>query len=137
MTDPAGRVLTFNYGNSATPNQASSIQDSVGVIANYNYDGNSNLTQVTYADGSLLAMAYDSSNQLTGVTDTNGKTIETHTYDSSHRGLTSQRANGVDAVSVFYYGSYTYLYDSENHFSYYQHTYVSGEVTCSPKSAQS
>jgi hypothetical protein len=49
VTDPAGRVLSFNYANPATPNQASSIQDAAGVIANYTYDTNSNLTNVTYA----------------------------------------------------------------------------------------
>ena len=127
ITDPAGRVLTFNYANSALPNQVSSIQDSVGVIATYTYDANGNLTQVTYADGSFLAMAYDGSNQLTSVTDTNGKVIENHTYDSSRRGLTSQRANGADAISVSYYSGQTGLYDSKNNFSYYGYSYVGGE----------
>ena len=130
VTDPAGRVLIFNYGNSASPNQVSSIQDSVGTLANYVYDANNNLTQVTYADGSFLAMTYDSSNQLTNVTDTNGKTLETHTYDSSRRGLTSARANGVDAISVAYipYGSpYAYLGDSQGHYTSYYYNYVGGE----------
>jgi RHS repeat-associated protein len=129
VMDPANRVLTFNYANSAIPNLASSVQDAVGVIANYAYGANGNLTQVTYADGSFLAMAYDGSNQLTSVTDTNGKTLETHTYDSTRRGLTSQRANGVDAVSVSfsYFGTDAYLYDSKSDFTDYAHSYVTGE----------
>jgi RHS repeat-associated protein len=129
VTDPASRVLTFNYANSATPNQASSVQDAVGVIANYSYDAKGNLTQVTYADGSFLAMAYDGSNQLTSVTDTNGKTMETHTYDSTRRGLTSQRANGVDAISVSfsYFGTDALFYDSKSNFTDYAHSYVAGE----------
>lgn len=114
VTDPAGRVLTFNYVNSATPNQVSSIQDAAGVIASYSYDANSNLTHVTYADGSSLAMAYDGSNQIMSVTDGNGKTLEAHTYDSSRHGLTSTKANGVDAISVLYMGRYNLLLNSKN-----------------------
>ena len=39
---------------------------------------------------------------ITAVTDSNGKILESHTYDGLGRGLTSSRANGVEAVSVTY-----------------------------------
>jgi hypothetical protein len=39
---------------------------------------------------------------ISSVTDSNGKILEAHTYDNSMRGLTSSRANGVDAVTVSY-----------------------------------
>jgi hypothetical protein len=39
---------------------------------------------------------------ITTVKDSQGKILESHTYDALGRGLTSSRANGVDAVSVTY-----------------------------------
>jgi YD repeat-containing protein len=100
VTDPAGRTLTFNYANASTPNQVSSIQDTAGTIASYVYDAKSNLTHVTYADGSSATMTYDGSGQITSITDGSGRLLEAHTYDSSRRGLSSNRANGVDAISL-------------------------------------
>lgn len=128
VTDPAGRVLTFNYANPVVPNQVSSIQDAAGVIATYTYDANSNLTQVTYADGSSLAMGYDGSNQLTSVTDGSGRLLEAHTYDSSRRGLTSTKANGVDDISLQYGGGHTYLYNSKSNLLAYYWGDIAGRV---------
>ena len=99
VTDAAGRVLTFNYG---AGRQAQSIQDSVGVVASYTYDSSARLTKVVYADGSSVNMSYDVNDQLLSVTDGQGKVLESHTYDSNRRGLTSARADGVDSVSVQY-----------------------------------
>jgi RHS repeat-associated protein len=98
VTDPAGRSITLNYNG----NQVSSVQDLVGTIATYTYDSSARLTRVTYADGSSLNFAYDSNSMITGVTDTQGKILEAHTYDVFHRGLTSTRANGADSLSVHY-----------------------------------
>jgi len=39
---------------------------------------------------------------ILSVTDSQGKLLEAHTYDTQNRGLTSTRANGVDAVSLSY-----------------------------------
>jgi YD repeat-containing protein len=47
-------------------------------------------------------MSYDASDLLLDVTDGNGKILEAHTFDTSRRGLTSVRANGVDSVKVQY-----------------------------------
>jgi YD repeat-containing protein len=101
VTDAANRSLTFNYPNANT-RQVSSVQDAVGVIATYTYGANSNLIKAVYADGSIINFSYDTSSLLTSVTDTDGKLLEGHTYDSSRRGLTSVRANGVDLVTVSY-----------------------------------
>lgn len=40
---------------------------------------------------------------LLSVKDQLGKVLESHTYDSVRRGLTSQRANGVDSLTVNYF----------------------------------
>ena len=61
------------------------------------------LIQVTRPDQTTVSYkTYNSQSQITAVTDNNGKVLESHTYDSSGRGLTSYEANGVNAVTVSY-----------------------------------
>ena len=110
VTDPAGRTLTFTYG-SPSSTQVQSVADSVGTIATYTYDASNRLTQVTYAD-TYITFSYDSNSLLLNVKDSGGKVLEAHTYDGSRRGLTSQKANGVEAVSVSYSTNYTYFTNS-------------------------
>jgi len=112
VTDPASRTLTFTYGDPNNRGQATSAQDSAGTIATYTYDSGSHLTNVAYADGSTIDYSYDSNGLMTAITDRQGKTLETHTYDSSRRGLTSSRANGVDSVSISYASGTPTLNDS-------------------------
>ena len=102
VTDAGGQSISFNYGDGNNPEQATSVQDSTGVLATYSYDSSQRLTQVTYPDGSKLNYTYDDSSMITSVTDGQGKLLESHTYDSSHRGLTSQRADGADSITVSY-----------------------------------
>jgi RHS repeat-associated protein len=125
VTDAAGRVLTFNYPNSNS-RQVSSIQDSVGVFATYTYSGTL-LTQVAYSDGSKIVYNYDANNLMTSAVDKDGKVIESHTYDSSRRGLTSQKASGVELVTVSYpsYGNAT-ITDSATHSSTFQYSAIGG-----------
>jgi RHS repeat-associated protein len=104
VTDAANRSITFSYTDANNPGQATSAQDSTGTIATYTYDVYTRLTKVSYADGSFLTFNFDPSLEfpITSVLDKLGKIVEAHTYDSSSRGLTSQRANGVDSVTVSY-----------------------------------
>lgn len=53
-------------------------------------------------DGSQFNFDYDSNSFISDVKDANGKILEAHTYDSGGRGLSSTRANGVEAVTVTY-----------------------------------
>jgi len=78
------------------------VSSSVGVSTSYAYDGQNRLSQVTNQDSTTLTFAYDSQSRITSVTDANNKVIESHTYDSSGRGLTSSRALGVEAITVSY-----------------------------------
>jgi RHS repeat-associated protein len=120
ITDPASRVLTFNYPNGSS-RLVSSIQDATGIIASYTYGSNSWLTRVTYADGSQIN--YDQNNAqwvITSVTDKDGKVLETHTYDSSYRGTMSSRANNADKVTISYTSaSSTRITDSKNNITDY------------------
>ena len=103
VTSPGGSTLTFTYGDSNNPNQATSVQDAVGSVATYTYGNNSQLMSVTYPDGSALNFSYDpQTSMILSVTDSHGKLLEAHTYDAQGRGLTSTRAYGADSVSLTY-----------------------------------
>ena len=80
----------------------SSITSDFGITLSYSYDALGRLIQVTKPDQTTVNFTYDSNSNITAVTDMNGKVLESHTYDSSHRGLTSSRAGGVEAVSISY-----------------------------------
>ncbi len=101
VTDPAARHLNFTYV-SGSSNLVSTAAADVGVSYSYSYDGQGRLTQVTKPDTTTVNFAYDTNNMITTVKDSQGKILESHTYDVSGRGLTSSRANGVDAVTVTY-----------------------------------
>jgi YD repeat-containing protein len=102
VTGPVGNSLSFTYGNSSFPAQVTSIQDTVGTVAKYTYATGGYLTSTTYADGSVINYTSDPNGLIINVTDANGKTLESHTYNSLRQGLTSSKANGVDALSVTY-----------------------------------
>ena len=97
VTAPGGQSVGFTYGSGLV----TSAQDSVGTVATYNYSGTL-LTSVTYPDGSAVQYGYDGNSSIVSVLDAQGKTLETHSYDSQGHGLTSAKANGVEIVSVQY-----------------------------------
>jgi YD repeat-containing protein len=102
VTDPASRHLYFNYGTGAQSLLVTSVTSDFGVTLSYAYDTQGRLTQVTRPDQSTINFTYNSASQITQVTDSNGKVLESHTYDSQGRGLTSSQANGVNALTVSY-----------------------------------
>lgn len=101
VTDPALRHLYFTYPNSSSY-LVSAVTSDVGLSITYTYDTSNRLISVTENDGSTFTYEYDSNSKITAVKDANGKILEAHTYDSQGRGLTSVRANGVEAVAVSY-----------------------------------
>ncbi len=102
VTDPAGRHLYFQYGTGASANLVTGVTSDFGVSLSYSYDANGRLAQVTKPDLTTITYTYNSASQITQVTDSNGKILESHTYDSKGRGLTSSRANGVEALTLTY-----------------------------------
>jgi YD repeat-containing protein len=102
VTDPASRHLYFNYANTSWPNVVSSVTSDFGVTLSYSYDTSGRLVQVTRPDLTTINYTYNAQSQITQVTDSNGKVLESHTYDSSGRGLTASQANGVNAVTYSY-----------------------------------
>jgi YD repeat-containing protein len=101
VTDPASRHLYFSYGTNSAY-LVTSVTSDLGVSVSYSYDNQQRLSQVTEPDQSTLSFQYDSNSFISTVLDSQGKVLEAHTYDSSGRGLTSSRANGVDLVSISY-----------------------------------
>jgi YD repeat-containing protein len=101
VTDPASRHLTFTYG-SPSSYLVTGVSSDVGLALTYSYDTQNRLSQVTNPDLTTLTFGYDSQSRIISVTDSNNKVLESHTYDSNGRGLTSSRALGVDAVTITY-----------------------------------
>jgi YD repeat-containing protein len=101
VTDAASRQLNFTYG-SPSSHLVTGISSSVGISLSYAYDGQNRISQVTNPDLTTISFGYDSQSRIISVTDMNGKILESHTYDSSGRGLTSSRAAGVEAVTLSY-----------------------------------
>lgn len=101
VTDPASRHLTFTYASSSSY-LVTGVSSDVGISLVYSYDTQNRLSQVTMPDLSTISFTYNSQSLITSVTDSQGKILESHSYDSSGRGLTSSRAGGVDAVTVTY-----------------------------------
>jgi YD repeat-containing protein len=101
VTDPASRHLYVTYANGSS-HLITGVSSDVGISLSYAYDGQGRLSQITNPDLTTLSFTYNSQSLITAVTDSNGKILESHTYDSSGRGLTSSRAAGVEAVALSY-----------------------------------
>jgi len=104
VTDPASRHLYFSYG-SPSSTLVVGVSSDVGVSLSYAYDNQGRLATVTKPDLTTVSFQYVPNNAwplISAVLDTNGKVLESHTYDTELRGLTSSRAGGVDAVTITY-----------------------------------
>ena len=101
VTDPASRHLNFTY-QSSTSTLVTTVSLDVGITLSYAYDSLGRLTKVTKPDNTTVSFQYDGNNRITAVLDNDGKVLESHTYDSVGRGLTSSRANGVESLTVTY-----------------------------------
>lgn len=99
VTDPASRHLYFTYTGAVV----TSVTSDFGISLSYTYDTSGRLTKVTKPDGSSWNFAYNTASLITSVTDGSGIVLESHTYDSGGRGLTSSQAGGVNALSVSYH----------------------------------
>lgn len=101
VTDAAARHLYFSYA-SQTSFIVTGVTSDFGVSVTYSYDGQGRLSEVIEPDQSTLNFDYNTQSLIADVKDSAGKILESHTYDSAGRGLTSSRANGVDALTVTY-----------------------------------
>ena len=104
VTDAASRHLYFAYPSN-TSWLVSAVTSDVGIALSYFYDSHGRLASVVNPDMSTESFQYSdlvNSYLITTVQDSQGKILESHTYDSTGRGLTSSRANGVESLSISY-----------------------------------
>lgn len=101
VTDPASRHLYFTYASPGTF-LVTGISSDFGISLSYSYDQAGRLTKVTKPDSTTVSFQYDSNGYISAVLDNNGKVLESHTYDSAGRGLTSSRAGGAEGITVSY-----------------------------------
>ncbi|MDE1999653.1 MAG: RHS repeat protein, partial [Burkholderiales bacterium] len=111
LTDPFGRVVSFTYKALASGDMGlSTVVDPLGQTYTLGYDSNtanSNLTSITWPDGTIKTFVYDSANPnqiwaLTGVLDENNKRFATFAYDAAGWAKSTEHAGGVDKYSVNY-----------------------------------
>lgn len=121
VTDAAGRHLYFTYGQRQAGLQGvyylvAGVTSDAGVSLSYNYDNLGRLSQVTEPDQTTISFQYNAPSSpflISAVLDSSGKVLESHTYFQCSgllspaygwlgRGITSAKANGVEAVSVSY-----------------------------------
>lgn len=104
VTDAASRHLYFAYTPYGSESLVTSVTSDFGASLSYAYDG-FYLWRVTKPDNTFIS--FDRTFQagfLTSLTvkDQDGKVLASHTFELNGRGTSSQRANGVDAMSVTY-----------------------------------
>lgn len=103
VTDPASRHLYFSY-LSPSSYLVTSVASDFGVSLSYTYDTLGRLAYYTKPDNTTVSFQYNDQNAflITAMLDSNGKILESHTYNSCGQGLTSSRANGVELITLNY-----------------------------------
>jgi YD repeat-containing protein len=101
VADPGGRHLYFSYASDSSY-LVTNVTSDISLSLSYAYDTEGRLIQVTKPDSTTVSFVYDSNSMITAVNDNDDVLLESHTYDSAGRGLTSSRASGVQSVTVSY-----------------------------------
>jgi YD repeat-containing protein len=101
VADPAARHLYFSYPDGSSQ-LVSSVTSDFGISLSYVYDTQGRLTRATKPDTTTVSFEYDAQSMITAVRDSDGKLLESHTYDALGRGITSVRANGIESVTITY-----------------------------------
>ncbi|HJX92523.1 MAG TPA: RHS repeat-associated core domain-containing protein [Pyrinomonadaceae bacterium] len=121
ITDAAGRTVTIAYDGSGS---IGSLSDSAGTIATYTHWFWGILTNVAYPDGSQFTFSGSFDGNyflLSSVNDALGNVVESHTYDTQGRALTSEVAgNGTEKYTLNYVSATeTDVTDALNHVTKY------------------
>jgi RHS repeat-associated protein len=126
ITGAGGRVLTLSY----VGGKIDTLSGPAGLIATYAYDGSGRLNGVRYADAATsgYTFTYDpASNAVATVADLTGRTIETHAYDSSGRGYTSEISAGRERYTLAFGANQTTVTDALGNTTTYDYQLVWGQ----------
>ncbi len=102
ITDAYGHSLTLSYNSNG---QIDSLTDPAGNVTSYAYDGNVNLISVTRPDNTTRTYHYENIifiHALNGISDENGRRIETYAYNESGHAISSEVGGGIERVSIVY-----------------------------------
>ena len=111
VTDTYGRSLGLSYSSAGLLTNLTTPDAPTFAYAYVSFGSAGHLlSTVTYNTSPTTSQTYSYSNvsfptALTGITDENGHTYASWTYDSTGRGTTSQFAGGVNFTSVSYFDS--------------------------------
>ena len=122
LSDPFGRGISFTY-KTLTPSSGAitaidTITDALGQKITAGYDGDANLTSLTWQDGTVRTFVYDSPNAnqrwaLTGIIDELGTRYATFGYDTTGRAISTEHAGGTNKYTVDYPGGGPQVVTSE------------------------
>ena len=119
-----GRALTLAHDSAG---RLTALSGPAGPIATYLYDSSSRLQSVRYPDGTGFNFAYSTSAGLISlVTDAAGRVVERHAYDSQGRGITSELADGVEKLTLYYMTGATLVADANGNVTEYEWSHVGG-----------
>jgi len=108
VTDMAsGRALTFHYNDDRLHQVTGPVTAAVpnGVWVTYGYDGNQNLTTVTYADGSGLAYVYSDAKDIHNLTqkkDLLNHMLREWSYNTNDQVVACLTPDGKGVTSITY-----------------------------------
>lgn len=123
ITTASGRAVTLTYSGG----KLTGLTGPGGLVsATYTYDANGWLEGVTYGDGGGYHFTYDGAGRLLTVTDPTSRVLESHTYDSQGRALTSSLAEGHESLTLAYEPLRTTVTDALGNVSTYDYADVAG-----------
>jgi RHS repeat-associated protein len=99
LTDATGRAVTLTRDISGA--RVLTITDPIGRVVTYQYDASARLASVTNPAGGVTQYAYDAQHRMTTITDARGITYLTNVYDTNWRVCRQTQADG--GVFTMYY----------------------------------
>jgi YD repeat-containing protein len=110
VQDGNGRAVNFTYtlpanGVAALDGRVSTVTDATAGSVGFSYDGNGNLGNITWPDGSIRHLVYENTAltwAMTGIVDELGQRYATFGYDNAGRTTSTQQGAGSLRYSVSY-----------------------------------
>lgn len=99
VEDPLHNMTRFTYN--ASYNSLTSVTDAKGNRMQYGYDGQGNLTAITYENGTMESYAYDANGNITSWTNRRGDSVS-YTYDAAGHILSKDYSTTPEFIDCEY-----------------------------------